>query len=741
MKKYLSLLILISAFQVRAQVNGLVYSIEKNLEKTPIPYAQIQVLHKSAFYTEEDGSFQYIVSKNPPDTLVISSMGYVSDTLILTKKDRFAGFEIQLFKENQLNGVVILASKKSHGIERMNALSVEKLGQGELRKAACCNLSESFETNASVDVNMTDAVTGVKKIQLLGLESQYTQLQFENIPALRGLESNFGLNSIPGTWINSIQITKGTGTVVNGYESMAGLINVEFLQGNEMPPLFVNVYGNLQGRFEANVQSGWMIGKKMKWNTGIFAHYSENFLNMDQNKDGFRDLPVGRLLTAMNRWEYKGDKIEQKFIIRGFQEHKLGGQMGANEGNFDTKYGTMLQQSGIEFSNKTGFLFKKVYRSLGVILNYKYHDLNFKLSNANMRGIENRLYANIVYDDIFGNTNHKYRTGLSFVYDDFNQHLTQRGQLFDDSRTDIVPGAFFEYTFTSVRFTGIAGVRYDQPLAFKGMFSPRIHGKVVLTETTDFRFTAGRGWRIPNYMVDNLSLLASSRNWVVNQTFAPEESWNFGGSLVQRFKLFHNSASVTADYYHTLFTNQLIVDRDEAFNEVVFRNLDGKSFSHAAQIELEVEPVKNFFVRLAYKYLDIRAEYGGKLQQQALVPKHRGLVNLAYKTRNKKWEFDFTTNIYGSSRLPVYREEGVTKIDEKSPIYPVLNAQVTYLHKRWNFYVGVENLTNYRQKNPILDARNPFSNDFDANVVWGPIMGTNVYAGIRFELEKKKMNH
>jgi hypothetical protein len=736
--KYITFLMVFCAFQLNAQVKGVVFGQENGKPKEPIAYAQIKVLNQSSFFTDENGTFEYVVSKNSPDTLIVSYGGFVSDTLILTKQDRFAGYEIILIPEKELESIKITARAKSHGISRMNALQVEELGRGELRKAACCNLSESFETNASVDVNMTDAVTGTKKIQLLGLDGQYTQIQFENIPALRGLEAPLGLNSVPGTWVNSIQITKGTGTVVNGYESMAGLINVEFLKKHDLPPLFVNVYGNIFGRFEANIQSGFELGKRHRWNTGLFAHYSENFMEMDQNKDGFRDMPIGRLLSFMNKWNYSGDKLEFQLTARAFQENKLSGQIGAFERNFDTKYGTALNQSGIEFSTKTGFLFKQIYRSLGVILNYKYHDLDFKLSGTNFRGFQNRIYGNVIYDDIFGSTIHKYRTGISFVYDDFSQNLLQRGNPLTDNRHDIVPGVFFEYTYTSTRFTGVAGLRYDYHNRFKDMLSPRFHGKVIVTEKSDLRFTVGRGWRTPNYIVDNLSLLASSRNWVANQQLKPEISWNAGVSFVQRFKLFNRSASFLADYYYTFFERQLVVDRDVASNLVVFNNLKNNSYSHAVQVEFEMEPARNFVMRFAYKFLDIKAKYGDKMQQQVLVPQHRGMINLSYKTRNKRWEFDLTGKIYGNSRLPTYEDNGSEIIDKWTPIYPMINSQVTHIYKNWDFYVGVENMTNFKQKNPIVDAQNPFGSTFDATQVWGSIMGINVYAGIRFTLKHKE---
>lgn len=739
MKILVGFISLVWIFSASAQVKGIVFTVnEATNQKEPIAYAELQSKSKGYFYADENGNFEYIVAKETPDTLIISSHGYRSDTLILTKKDRFSGFEIQLFEENVLEGVIITASKRTHGISKMDAMLVERLNQGELRKAACCNLSESFETNASVDVNMTDAVTGVKQIQMLGLDGKYTQIQFENIPALRGMETPFGLNSIPGTWANSIQITKGVGNVVNGYESMAGLINVEFLKGQEMPPLFINVYGNSFGRFETNIQSGLSVGKKKKWTTGIFAHYSENFAEIDRNKDGFRDLPVGRLFSAMNRWNYHGEKMEVALSVRAFQENKLGGQINSFEKDMATKYVTLLDQSGIEFSSKTGFLFKKMGRSLGVILNYKYHDLGFTLSNARFQGYQNRMYGNLVYDDVFRNKRHAIRAGFSFVYDDFRQNLIQKENLLDDSKTEIVPGSFFEYTFNSTRFIGVAGVRYDYHNLYKGQFSPRVHGKVILTETTDLRFTAGRGWRTPHYLTDNLSLLATSREWVKNFANKPEISWNTGASIVQNFTLFNRNASVVADYYFTHFVNQLMADRDFNSQQVIFHNLQNQSYSHALQIEFEMQPVRDFYIRLAYKFLNSRQEHSGVYKDVEFVPKHRGFINLAYQTRNKRWKFDLTGNLFGKSRLPNYQINEMLIVNAYAKIYPMVNGQVTYIYKDWEFYLGVENMTNYTQKNPIIEAENPFGSSFDATMVWGPITGINPYLGLRFTINKKQ---
>lgn len=731
---------LLCFLSVNAQVRGKVFGSD-TLAKNALFGARVELTSKAVqLRTDEDGTFEFILPKQLPDTLIIRAMGYYPDTLILTADDRFSNFQIVLYSEQILPEVVASFKKDSKSISKLRTLLVEELGENELKKAACCNLSESFETNASVDVSITDAVSGAKQIQMMGLSGIYTQIQKENIPSLGGLESAYGLNSIPGTWVQSIQITKGTGTVVNGYESMAGLINIELKKPETMERFFVNGYGNQFGRSELNIHSGFHVGKSKKWTTGLFAHGSIVPKDVDRNKDGFRDFPVGTNAAFFNRWDYKGEKMEAQFGVNAYAEEKYGGSVGYFAGftpdSTTGKYGVKNQNNHYDFFAKTGFFMpKKIGRSLGILYAAKYHENSSSFGYRQYQGLEKRGYINMIYDDIIGSSLHKIRTGLSGTYVEFDQHIG----LVNDNRTEIIPGAYFEYTYSGIRYTQVIGMRYDYHNLFGGIFVPRVHGKVVLDEKTDFRFTAGRGWRVPNYMMDYVSLLATSRSWTTPVAPQQEISWNMGGSIVKEFKAFKRKASLVVDYYYTYFENQLIVDRDIDPNSIVFRYSQDRSYSHALQTELSVSPFKQFEVRLAYKYLDVQAEYNNQLQKKVMVPTHRGFANFAYQTRNKKWSYDLTVSVFGKSRLPSYRDDaGEVHVNEYSTAFPLLNGQVTYTYKKFDIYVGGENLLNYRQANPILGVDNPFGSTFDATRVWAPVMGQMIYAGFRFTLEQKE---
>ena len=724
---------------VNAQIKGLIQGADGS-QKKPLYGAKIKLLQaKTGAVSREDGTFELVLPKELPDTLVISAFGYNPDTLIVSKKDRFTALNILLYSDKLLPEILIEYRKNGHSISRLKTLHVEELTAIELRKAACCNLSESFETNASVDVNITDAVSGAKKIQMMGLDGVYTQIQMENIPYLRGLESAFGLSSLSGTWIESIQITKGTGNVVNGYESMAGLVNLELKKPDEMEKIYLNVYQNIFGRSEFNFNKGIILNPK--WSTGFLGHVSSTYGNIDRNKDAFRDLPTGDNTAFMNRWAYKGKKMEAQFGINFYRDRKVGGQTSffRNEENqVDTiNYGVLINSKHIDIYGKTGFFGKRPMQSLGIVYNIKHQEIDGFFGLKNFSGLEKRGYINVIYDDIIGTSDHKIKVGTSFVAID----ISQKADTLSQKRMELVPGIFAEYTYTGRRLTGVFGSRYDYHSIFREQFSPRVHLKYLLSEMTDLRFTAGKGWRVPNFIIDNISLLASSKQWIAPSETKPEISWNIGGSLVHEMKIFERKASISLDFYHTRFENQLIVDRDDAINAIVFSNLKNSSFSNSFQTEFSFSLIKNLDIRLAYKFLDVQAKYGNEMRQQVMIPRQRGFVNIAYITRNKRWEYDFTCSVFSPSRLPIQRDfsnDTLLISDMKSPIYAMINAQITHIYKKFDFYLGGENLTNSTQKNPIIDAANPFGSKFDATNIYMPITGINIYVGIRYAIAKNK---
>ena len=722
-----------------AQIQGHVF--EKNAEgkQERLVGANVYWLNTTiGTVTDIEGHFS-LDTVEETKLLVVSFVGYQSDTIDTSGKTHFP---IILKSSQVLDDVVVQGSKATTVVNTLEGINTITMTEDELFKAACCNLSESFETNPSVDVSFTDAVTGTKQIQMLGLSGPNTMIGIENMPGIRGLSSNVGLSFIPGTWIQSIQVTKGVGSVVNGYESIAGQINVEMKKPQDSEKLFLNLYGNQSGRTEMNLNLTQLVGKK--WGTTLLLHGSTRPFEHDKNEDGFLDFPTTNQINFINRWVYKGTgNIMGQFGVKVMKDNKLGGQKGFDK---DTDRGTMnaygleINTNRYEAWGKLGYLNKeKPYQSMGLQVSATRHEQEAYFGLTDYDATQNTLYSNLIYQSIIGSTQHKFKTGLSLLYDQYDEQLT----IGDFKRDEVVPGAFVEYTYENLeRFTLIAGLRVDHNSLFGAFITPRLHTRYAVTDKTTLRASVGKGQRTANIFAENISLLATNRQiQFANQTteqaygFEPNSAWNFGLNLTQDFRIDFRPATLLVDFYRTSFEDQVVVDLDTP-GEVTFMGLDGKSYSNSFQTELNYELARRFDLRLAYRWIDVQTDFQGGLRAKPLIAKNKAFINLAYKTKNS-WALDFTTQWVGEQRLPdTSSNPEEFRLVKYSPDYLMVNAQVTKsFEKGWDVYVGGENLGNYQQDNPIISADNPFGQYFDTSVVYAPIFGRMIYAGVRFKIE------
>ncbi|MCB9185245.1 MAG: TonB-dependent receptor [Flavobacteriales bacterium] len=682
--------------------------------------------------TDANGEFELNAPETLPAKLVVSFVGYQSDTILVKsiKKE----IEVNLQKSIELDAVTVTERQQGSSFKLLDPVIAENISSMELTKAACCNLSESFETNASVDVVFTDAVSGAKKIQMLGLDGIYTQIQAENVPLIRGLSSNYGMGFVPGTWIESIQIIKGPGSVANGYESMVGQINLEYFKPDQAEKLFVNVYGNTGGRIEANIQSGYVFNEKVGMN--INAHASTVLRENDMNKDGFLDIPRSQQYNVFNRWRFTGKKLMGQIVLHGLYDNKIGGQVGfrPNEGiAINGPYGIDITNRLANVFTKTGYVFDDSDMSLALITNWRYHDQHSYFGLKTYDGVQKSVNSNLIWMRGWNEDKHQLKAGVSFNYDNFDQ-------AYNDSafaREELVPGAFAEYTFKiDMKFSAVAGFRADYNSYFGWFYTPRLHLKYNPTENTVLRLTGGRGYRASNVFAESSSLMASSRQVNVLEKLNAEVSWNYGVSASHQFKVFGRNASVYASYYRTDFENQVIIDLDADAQTANVYNLKGRSYSNAVQADITYEPVKRFEVKVAYKWNDVWTTTNGRLQRRMLTKQHKFLTTLSYATNFNKWQFDLTANVNGPSRIPSTETNPVAyRLETESPWFFTMNLQVTKRFKWFDLYVGAENLTNFRQKNAIIAANDPYGLFFDASLVWGSQMGINPYLGLRYRLK------
>ena len=716
-----------------AQLHGFVRGVNVS-DTVALNGAKIKLLHaKKATFSDSEGKFELYLGKRFPDTLVILSAGYRPDTILLSEKDRFGAISIVLFSD-QLQPEVLVERKAGNGTMKISIAQVERISHGELKRAACCNLSESFETNASVDVNLTDAVSGARKIQLLGLDGVYTQFQLENVPFLRGLETAFGMQSFSGIWLDGIQISKGTGSVINGHESMAGLINLSVKNPFESDRFLVNVYGNRFGRGEMNAILSHKINER--WATSLLLNGAVNQTVIDENRDGFLDLPQFKNVSALNKWQFNGERMEAQFSVYGYYDDRFAGQSPFSPAL--VPFHMALTNQHLEATAKTGFFGSHPGESLGIINHVKVHRTDGYFGGNTIggqrisSGEEKRYYVSINYDRSSADGKHTLKSGVSTTLLD----ITQQAGISILQRKEITTGPFAEYSLLLNRLSVQSGVRLDYHSLFGWFFVPRIHAKYALTPKTDLRITGGKGWRVPNFLIENNSLMASNRVWVLPlEGVLPEISWNVGGSIASEFQVFKRKATLTLDGYYTWFERQLNIDRDVSQAAIVFSYIENQSTALACQAEIDWVLSKQFNLKGAYKFLSVQSIYDGTMQQQAMIPTHRLLFTTSWTSKNKRVQADLTANIVGPMRMPHNHSAAGMAF---SPWYPYLFGQVSYQWKKVKVYIGLENILNVKQPNPIISAQDPQDPSFDATMVWGPITGINVYGGLTYQLKQKK---
>ncbi len=679
--------------------------------------------------TDDEGEFEIKPSKQST-TLIFSYVGYENERVdILNKKY----LDVRMEPGADLDEVTVEHRVKSTSVSKLDPIFKVNISEKELTKFACCNLSESFETNASVDVSYADAVSGIKQIKMLGLSGRYSQLMLENIPIIRGGETAFGLSYIPGTWMESIQVSKGTSAVKNGYESLTGQINVHYKNPDGREKMHFNVYGNQDGKIEANAGVSFRVNDK--WSSNILAHVSGNARELDMNDDGFLDKPLSNNVNVMNRWNYVSDKMTAKLGLSVINEKRNGGQLGFDHDQSQDEqeaYGIGIDVTRVNAFSKIGFILDRPSTSIGWISSANFFNRNSFYGHNTLDVDQLNLYTNLIYQSYFGNTNHTYNTGVSAVYDDNREVLNG----FNAGFEEFVVGGFFEYNYIpSDKFSLLLGIRNDYSTLHGNFVTPRIHTKYSINDNTTLRASAGKGYRTPSIISENTQFLATSKQFVIEDTDIQEEAWNYGISLTKDMKLNKRDATLSLEFFRIDFQNQLIVDLDQNQQEVHFYNLDGKSYANSFQVEAFYEAFERFELTAGYRYNDVKATLNNTLQKVPYVSRYKAMISGQYRTRMDKWQFDMTLQFHGDQRLPsaTYNSEA---LPEQSEEYINLIAQVTKNYRNWSFYFGAENLTDYTQQNAIVNADNPFDEGFDASRIWGPIYGRMFYVGIKYKLDR-----
>lgn len=744
----------------QSTLTGKVLQISEQGDTMTVANAAVQWLHTGiGAHTSVDGKFT--LGRTKTDTLVISFPTFVPDTVVIPRGQNY--ITVFLTTAHNLNEVSIVARDGSY--ISVQPILTQIIGTEGLRRAACCNLAESFESSVAIDSEFPDAVSGARQISMLGLAGTYSQILLENVPYIRLLSHQFGLGFVPGSWMESISLSKGTSSVVNGFEAITGQINIDYKKPeSNLERFFMNFYANSMGKGELAMNTRIPVGNDEKVSTNFLVFLADQFLKMDMNHDGFMDVPRSRQVNVMNRWDYKAPVVEGRTMIDFVWDNRFGGQMGFTPNGAMPAvltYGFTADNKRVDFITKNGFLLNGEHESIGTIVSYTGHWLTSSYGLGGFYdGSQHSVYANVMYSNKFGaNERHKLTAGASLQFDCLNELYEDRADLYYFDRPhhhDLIPGVFAEYAYIiDPKLVVMTGMRLDYNMVRdKSHYSiwtndnqlfwtPRVHVKWQATKDLSLRASAGKGYRNAHFFAENQSLMLSSRTLHFDGPDKPEEAWNAGASAVWQFNMPGGKASLAVDYFYTYFVQQMIVDLDENVHAVHYYALNGeyngyhnRSRSHSAQIELTLKPLQRFEILLAYRYNDVRYMRNGVMRQKDMMSPHKALINLNYSTPYDKWKFNVNCQVYGPMPLPNTQSspESYRRPDVSKP-YCLLNAQITKKFRRWEIYAGGENLLNVKQKDPIVQAENPFGEYFDATMVYMPITGIMGYVGVRVMLK------
>lgn len=749
MSRFLLLVGCFCALQSKGQSSGRVVDATS---REPIVGCVIHEANTQLAVTSDgNGGF---VWPHGPGRLIFHALGYRPDTLEWLGNE---ASKVIALSSDILNEVKIEEHVGGTEFAMLNPQGFQTLNKKELCKAACCNLSESFETNASIDAAFTDAITGTKQIRMLGLDGKYTQVMFDNMPGVRGLAATYGLTYVPGPFIHQIQIAKGAGSVVAGYESIAGQINVAHKNPDNAERFFLNAYAGNAGRTELNlVFNPTALKPDANWLTSWMAHGAFSSLRRDMNDDGFLDNPLFTNVIVRNDWKWQS--------ARGWTGMYSGSFMRFTNtsGQFDFQpqdavraqlWGVHLLTNRYEVGAKTGYVYQdKPWQSWGSQVSILAHDQQGNYGYRWYEGRQHYARVNVLFSSRLGSDAHKYIVGVSSVVDNYDERIFFKsfppmalaGEAIQ--RQEWVTGAFAEYTWApNPNWIVVGGARYDWHNIYGGFITPRLHARWSVTDRASLKAMWGSGRRVANVWMDNVGMLAGNRKFVGRygeridwNALDMESAMNAGLIWTQKMKIAHRDASLSIDAYRTNFQRQVVVDFETPELVRVY-NLDGKSYSHSFQAEANYSPARRWDLRLAYRWLEVRTQFADGLRDKPLLNRHRAFVNLAYETKTKpngaKWGFDLTTQWISQKRIPttdMLHPEHMA-MGTYSPAYMQWNAQITRaFSKSLEVYVGGENLGNFMVHDPIVAVENPASEAFDSALIWGPVFGRMFYFGVRW---------
>jgi outer membrane receptor for ferrienterochelin and colicin len=720
-----------------------------DIDKQPLVGANVYWINTTnGTVTNDSGQFKLSGANIQDKRLVASYVGYLTDTINFINQEDLS---ISLSREVSLDEIVVKENRPDRFVSSVNPIKTEVITSGELSKGACCDLAGCFNTTATVQPATSNVITNSQELRILGLSGIYNQLLFDDMPIIQGLSYTYGISSIPGPLVENIFVAKGANSVIQGFEIISGQINVIPKEPENSENLLLNAYANSFSESQLNAVYSNTVGKRKEWKNLTAIHMVQPASRVDRDKDNFLDLPLLTRYMFYNKLKYRDDISwgwSSEVGIMFLNEQRVGGQVGfnaASDKGSSEIYGQTVNINQPTIYTKTSYRFHDD-QALSFLASGYFHSQNAWFGETYYNADQVSFAATLRLEQHWG-VNHDLKTGLSirqmrldedisFTANPLNK--TYGGDYLHD---EVVAGIFAENIFRwfNDKLTWIGGIRADHHNTFGWYFTPRSLVKYDFTANTTVRATTGYGWRTAYVFPENINLLASQRDVLFQETLKPEEALNFGINCLQRFTFKNISGYISADYYQTRFINQIFPDYNTDPTKAFLTNFTGTSVSNGFQVDLDLTFHERLSFKASYNFLEVfRETESGKILLP-FVPRDKVLSSVSYQPLNKKWQVDLNAHWYGVQQLPETSNlPGHLRRPQQSKSHIVMNAQLSRNWKNFEVYIGLENMFDFRQKQPIISWQDPFSPYFDTSSIWGPTRGREGYIGVRYRFNRSK---
>jgi outer membrane receptor for ferrienterochelin and colicins len=738
---YIILLVSMCPLTILAQqISGTVNDAESG---QPLPWCAIRIVKSTAgAYSQTDGSFTlHIPAELTQPVLIVSRIGYSNDTINVNPNQHI--YTVSLRRNDQtLNTVVVTGTLKP--VSRSESTVAVDVITPQLfaRSAAACLFDAAGMLNG-VQPQVSCNVCNAGDLRINGMEGPYTLVLIDGMPIVSALSSVYGLNGIPVSLIERVEVMKGPAASLYGSEAMGGIINIITRDPDCAAKLSADVSGTSWGEFSGDVAASF--GKKKVH--GLLGINAYNYtVPQDNNADGFMDMTLQQRISVFNKYRFTLPQNRKATLAaRMVWEERNGGQMNftpALRGS-DQVYGESISTRRMELLGMY-----PLHKSLTLQFSFNTHMQRSWYGITPYFARQNVGFSQLVWEKSKGKHALLAGAALRYTHYDDNTPATSVDMRNNPAHTPL-PGLFAQDEISlNQKHRILLGWRSDYDRNHGLVHSPRLAWRWKPGSFTTVRFASGTGYRVVNLFAEDHAALSGSRTVIITETLRPEQSVNFSANVYRQLFLKKVSLTFDASAFYTRFSNKIVADYDSNPNEIRYANLRGHAVTQGAAFNIDASFAFPLTLAAGITCMDvavISTDTAGKhtRTQQLHAPRWSGTFTASFEAK-KLFTIDITGRWLGPMRLPVLPNDFRP---EYSPAFCMLNIQLRKtLSQGFEVYAGVRNLLNFLPQNPIMrpfdpfdrtvndPVNNPYGYTFDPSYTYAPVQGIRGFAGVRWTI-------